>query len=199
MSLNDFYEKRKGSDKFDLGYVDAFYDRLFLPRKKTTKSILEIGVQTGDSILLWKEFFTNARVYGIDVLPCPVNDGLFEMSCDPNSGIRIFDNTNAYGEIVIEGLKHIEPEGFDIIIDDGPHTYDSMVYFLLRYLPIVKSKGILILEDIIDPKWTPELLQLINPKVGKVTVVDMRHRLKSEQSKKLWSENGLDVIIVEKY
>ena len=44
---------------------------------------------------------------------------------------------------------------FDIIIDDGSHTYEHQTFFLEKYVQLLAKKGILICEDI-------NLLQVIN-------------------------------------
>ena len=44
---------------------------------------------------------------------------------------------------------------FDIIIDDGSHTYEHQTFFLEKYVQLLAKRGILICEDI-------NLLQVIN-------------------------------------
>ena len=174
------------TDKDVLGYVDEFYDELLSPRKDSATNILEIGVSSGGSISIWKEFFTSAQIYGIDVNP------VGEIANDPR--ITFIQNDGYIPEV----SNSFTNEFFDVIIDDGPHTYKSMVYFLINYLPKVKSGGLLVLEDIIDCSWTPNLLNLIDPAIGKITVYDMRGKQKTGHLLNLW-KNGLDVIVVEKY
>ncbi len=52
------------------------------------------------------------------------------------------------------------------------------------------------LEDIIDPAWTPDLLLLI-PGSYRVEVVDMRGKQKTPELLEKW-QHGLDVIIIQK-
>lgn len=175
------------TDKDVLGYFDEFYDTLLSPRKDTATNVLEIGVQNGGSITLWKDFFTSAQIYGIDI--DPVGEKFVD---EPRV---TFIQNNAYCEEVSDGFAD---NFFDVVIDDGPHSYGSMVYFLEKYLPKVKSGGVLVLEDIIDRDWTPSLVDLIDPAVGKITVYDMRGKQKTHWLLEGW-KNGLDVIVVEKY
>jgi predicted O-methyltransferase YrrM len=172
------------NDKGMLGYIDQFYDPLFSPKKDTTLSLLEIGVAFGGSIRMWRDYFTNAVITGID----PFVDF-------PKEERTVFLKIDAYTQSTVDMFQD---GSFDIVIDDGPHSFDSMVYFLQNYLPKVKSGGILILEDIHNTSWTPKLLNLIDPAVGKISVVDMRNKQTTEQLLGLW-KNGLDVIIVEKH
>ena len=191
MNLNDM--PHKVSDKFALGYVDTFYNDLLVPRKESATKVLEIGIWNGDSICLWRDFFSNATVYGMDISPPPGNPALY----DENSRIKLITQTNAYCESSVDMVKELEPEGFDVIIDDGPHTFETMSYFLQHYLPMVKPGGVVVLEDIIDLNWTPKFLELIDSNVWNAVVHDMRGKQKNEELLNRWS-NGLDVITVQK-
>lgn len=186
MSLLQIAEKyRYGSDKFDLGYFHAFYLHYLTPRKEQAKSILEIGVQTGDSILLWREFFPNAHVYGIDINSCPIL----------NNQERITHVvTDAYSDSFINMIGDGE---LDIAIDDGPHTLETMQIFLTKYFPKVKRGGLMVVEDIIDTSWTPILLNMLDKSQCSARVINMAGRVIEEERRIKWA-NGLDVIVVEK-
>jgi SAM-dependent methyltransferase len=186
MSLTEFAKNHHPrTDKYDLGYIDEFYHELFAPRVHAVKNLLEIGVYQGNSILLWRDFFPHASITGVDINQCP------RLHSEPR--VNVFYE-NAYAQSFVDKFpKNL----FDVIIDDGPHTFESMEFFLKNYLALVKPGGLLILEDIINPAWTPELLKLIDPGVSKVTVVDMRGKQLNANLLQDW-KNGLDVIIVEK-
>lgn len=175
------------TDKYHLGYIENIYDSIFSPRKDLKQNILEIGILYGGSVLLWRDFFTNSTIYGADITHCPALE---------NQERVVQLNADAYS---LEFVNILKKESFDIIIDDGPHTLESMVFYILHYLPLVKSGGLFVLEDIINPHWTPFLLELIKEKYPsyKVTVYDMRNKQKGEYLLNLW-KNGLDVIVVEK-
>ena len=191
MSLLQFVENYpvatdKGTDKYGLGYIHEFYDKLFTPKKDSTQNLLEIGVQEGKSILLWKDYFENATIYGVDVDECPSLHNLQRVNhivCD------------AYSDHSIDLIKN---DHFDIIIDDGPHTYDSMVVFLTKYFSKLKSGGIMVLEDIIDVNWTPKLLELVDQSLCRATVINMAGKQIDLQLKQRWI-GGLDIIVLEKF
>ena len=185
MSLLEFIEKNPTkTDKVSLGYIDQFYDRLFTPKKNKVKNLLEIGIWEGESLLLWRDYFTNAKIVGADIKHCPRIDN--ENRITQQIG-------NAY---TAEFLNQYKKEHFDIIIDDGPHTFETQSFFLTNYLPLLKKDVVLILEDIIDLNWTPKLLELIDDTKYKVTVVDMRLKQRDQQLLERW-RSGLDVIVVE--
>ena len=49
---------------------------------------------------------------------------------------------------------------FDIVVDDGPHTLESMIQFITLYLPLLKADGILVIEDVQDIAWLETLTQV---------------------------------------
>lgn len=171
---------RTRTDKFDLGYVTAFYQRLLEGRSVTR--LLEIGVDHGESIRLWHDYFPTAHIYGIDIRPCPEIAKL-------ERATQLVGN--AY---TIEMLAALPT--FDVIIDDGPHTFESMAFFLQHYLRLLNDNGLMVLEDIIDRKWTPRLLEMIPPQYETETI-DMRGRQETRELLARW-QNGLDVVIIHR-
>ena len=187
MSLEKCYvETANRTDKYDLGYITEFYDSLFSPIQNDVKKVLEIGIYDGDSVILWNDFFVNAEIHCADIAKRK----------DLSSYSRIFPvYANAYDTNFV---AQFEKESFDIVIDDGPHTYDSMVFSLNHYLNLVKSGGLFILEDIVDPAWTPHLLKIIQDRNDiSIEVHDMRLKQKVQHLYENW-KNGLDVIVVRK-
>ena len=128
-NLNNFLGIRH-TDKFDLGYVDLFYNDLFSRRKETVSSVLEIGVDHGQSILLWRDFFMNAKIYGVDIDPAPA-----AIVAEPNRIAHY--QLDAYSQNGVSCLQQLQFNGYDLIIDDGPHTLESMIFFLKKKLYLV--------------------------------------------------------------
>lgn len=187
-SLLEFAESVKYplTDKYNLGYMHEFYNEIFTPIKDTTTALLEIGVQEGYSVQFWRDYFTNASIHGVDI-----NESWYLQNIDKT---RItLHKQNAYD---INFVKSLPQNYFDIIIDDGPHTFESMVFFCNYYLPLVKQGGLFVLEDIIDTSWTSRLLQLIDSKFSS-NVIHMASKARTDSLKNMWA-NGLDVIIVKK-
>lgn len=182
----EFVENIPGDkpDKYELGYIQEIYNKLFTPKKNSCTKLLEIGIQYGLSLLMWKEYFLNADIYGIDVEYChhvintPRIHSYFE---------------NAYSK---ECVNLFSANSFDIVIDDGPHTLQSMIFFCKHYFNLVKPGGLFIIEDIIDTNWTPVLLNILGNK-HHVTVYNMAGKCKTENLNVKW-KNGLDVIVVVK-
>jgi len=138
-------------------YIDL-YETLLSSKKESATSVLEVGIgdfgpKNGGSIKLWRDYFTNATIYGIDILPA--DRVLDELLTDPR--VVLYTSTNAYNEdfvnenFINKGLK------FDFMLDDGPHTLESMKDFIRLYLPLLKEDGILIIEDVQSVDWFNEL------------------------------------------
>lgn len=122
-------------------YCSAFYDKHFLDYKDKELNLLEIGTGHGGSLFLWHDYFSKANITGIDV------NNYTDPKINRLSRAKTII-TNAYSLEVASNLPD-----FDIVIDDGPHTFDTHIQFLRLYLPKVKAGGVLVIEDIPDINW----------------------------------------------
>ena len=139
-----------GTDKHDgHDYINGFYDKAFEPFQDKKINFLEIGIQYGSSLALWRQYFSKANIYGVDVV-----DNRQEPYIDIPNVNYIFDN--AYSELDLPN--------FDIIIDDGPHTLQSMLDCIRIYLPKVNEGGMLVIEDIKDISWFFDLTNAVPEK-----------------------------------
>lgn len=151
MSLKSLINNEK-TDKDTLhSYIDL-YDELLKDKKTTATNVCEIGVLHGGSIKLWKDYFTRATVYALDI-----KDNTKDWDGVKDPRIKLFLNKNAYDfKFVDSVLKDIK---FDFILDDGPHTLESMKLAIRFYTPLLKSDGIFMIEDVQDIKWIDDLIQ----------------------------------------
>lgn len=134
------------TDKNSIHSYLPFYESLFSPRKEKVKRVLEVGVERGGSIKLWAEYFPTAEILGFDV----------KLNVTPyNKRVKLFQG-NAYDVNVVSQLVQ---KGIycDVIIDDGPHTLESMVFFVKYYSQLLAPGGVLIVEDIPNPLWVQAL------------------------------------------
>jgi len=120
-------------------YINT-YEYLFWNKKYNNNNILEIGIgepkynkQNGGSIKLWNDYFPNSIVYGLDILDISnVNEEIIN-----KDRINLITSTNAYDANFIENTFIKNNIKFDILIDDGPHTLESMIFFVKFYLPLL--------------------------------------------------------------
>ena len=137
------------SDKNTVHSYLPLYQKLLINKKETAKNVLEIGILYGGSIKLWSDFFTNATVYGLDIIN--INNVWEEIR--NKEKIILYTSTDAYNNnFFINNFlnKNIK---FDFMLDDGPHTLESMKQFIKLYSQIMTNDGILIIEDIQAWEW----------------------------------------------
>lgn len=134
-----------GTDKgYPKSYIDEFYEDKFLSLIDSEITLVEIGVRSGASLKLWSEYFSKANIIGIDNLSdfnnyqVPINENW------TSSNKVTFIDADAY---VQETVDKIDGK-IDILIDDGPHTFESHVKLLELYIPKMNSDGMIIIEDI---------------------------------------------------
>ena len=166
MSLNELVDNYFTDKNTYHSYLDL-YESLLCKKKETAKNILEIGVgdfveKNGGSVKLWRDYFKNANIYALDILPIErVIDELLD-----NERIFLYMSTDAYNEAFFMNHFLSKNKKFDILLDDGPHTIESMIIFIKLYSQLMTDDGILIIEDVADWSWidiltnaTPEHLK----------------------------------------
>jgi SAM-dependent methyltransferase len=144
-------------------YGDS-YDEIFEQFDKSSNiDFLEIGIQKGGSLLAWKDYFINASIYGVDILDTILPEYRREEFTYIISDIKDIS--------VKERLKDIS---FDIIIDDGSHYLNDVLFVVSNYLIKLKKGGVLIIEDCQEPEnWLKEVTKLV-PNGFSITVKDLR-------------------------
>jgi hypothetical protein len=139
------------SDKAVLHNYNYLYSALFSEMKGTCKDILEIGTYKGASLRSWKAFFPSAQVYGIDIDP----DTVFE---EERIKTMIADQNDLESMAAVNKLWNTE---FDVVIDDGWHQPEASVLSMISFIPKLKKKGIYVLEDIDQTKYSSFYNELV--------------------------------------
>lgn len=142
----------------------------FIDDQRQTYSFCEIGVSAGGSALLWQKLCPTAHVLGIDATNNVDKSVLARL--DPTRYTFIFDDAYA-ARTLIKAQEH-SPNGFNLIIDDGPHSLESQIYFLRMYLALLRPGGICVIEDVQDPNWFNNLTREL-PQHWPRQVIDRRH------------------------
>lgn len=165
--------KRGYTDKNTTHSYLPLYEKLLNPIADTATNVLEIGIgdfrenqvtshKNGGSLLMWLDFFTKAKIHAIDILG---EDSVHEQVLNSDR-IKTYTNTDAYNTDNIQ--KYFTDKGikFDFILDDGPHTLQSMIDCIKLYHELLTDNSILIIEDVQSTDWfdalkkeTPDHLQ----------------------------------------
>jgi len=129
-------------------YLDLYHE-LLINRKGSAINVLEIGILKGGSIKLWSDFFSNATVYGLDI--CDSSQVWDEIK--NKDRIKLLTSYDAYNNDMFRNSFLNKGIKFDFMLDDGPHTLESMISFIQMYSQIMTDDGILIIEDVQSPEW----------------------------------------------
>lgn len=150
--------------KYGVTY-DLVFNSQYLKLKRPLK-ILEIGISLfGDgSVGPLSEIGYVEKYVGID--------NKQYTGFIPSSKVAIYAGPeyDAYKKETIQLIQ--EKEGkFDIIIDDGPHTWDSQKWFFENYYDLLNEDGVLLCEDIHQSNY--EHLQQLSKKLN-LYILDLR-------------------------
>ena len=151
------HDKPGGTDKnTNHSYVDV-YGKILAPHMGRNGNLLEIGAQYGGSILLWHELLDKFKILSIDTKD--QIDPLIKSKLSYNKFTLIVDD--AYKKSTVDQCVNLHPGGFEIIIDDGPHTIDSQLSSIDLYLNLLKPNGVFVIEDIQDFSFVDLIKQKI--------------------------------------
>lgn len=147
------------------------YDTLFSRLREKAVNVLEVGIQTGGSIKLWRDYFQNATVYGLDIMP---KSNLWSVIAN-DSRIKLFTSTDAYNTDFFNNTFLSPGMKFDMMLDDGPHTLDSMKAFIQMYSHLLTDDGILVIEDVQSWEWISILKSTVPSELQEyIQVYDLR-------------------------
>jgi hypothetical protein len=155
-------------------YLDL-YEKLLCTKKNTARNILEIGIgypgDNGGSIKLWHDYFINANIYTLDIQH--INDVWDEIK--NNNRINLITSTDGYDENIFKKTFLDKNIKFDMMLDDGPHSLESMKQFIKLYSQIMTEDGILMIEDVQAIEWLDELKDVVPENLKKyIRCYDLR-------------------------
>lgn len=144
MSLLDKIAIIRGTDKSSLTHNYCAKYEKYLPFKRTDKlKLLEIGVLDGSSLKMWSDYFMFSEVIGIDI----------DKRCKQYEEGRIKVEIGSQADEIF--LNEIgEKYGmFDMILDDGSHKNNHVIFSFEKLFKYVKPGGLYIVEDSCTSYW----------------------------------------------
>lgn len=130
------------TDKVSIHCYGDAYDELFSPFDRNAHlNILEVGTQKGGSLCAWKEYFPNSTVTGIDIIDV----------------VKPEYNREGITHIISDINHWDTDQTFDIIIDDGSHALEDILYVIKEFSPKLKKGGLMIVEDVQSPSWLSDI------------------------------------------
>ena len=121
-----------------------YYHKHFQPYQGQEITLLEIGVQNGGGLFMWRNYFgSKAKIIGVDIEPKSKVLEKFGFS------IRIGDQADAaFWKSFTEEFNDI-----DIIIDDGGHYMDQQIISFQSLFPALNDNGLYLCEDTWTSYW----------------------------------------------
>lgn len=133
-----------GTDKFGYHDYTPNYFKMFAHLKEAKIKVLEIGVggyadddRGGQSLEVWRDFFPNAEITGIDIQ---------KKTMDLGPRVEILQGSQVDPDFLKELVEKRGP--FDIIIDDGSHRNEHIVASYQMLFPTLVPGGIYVAEDV---------------------------------------------------
>ena len=129
------------TDKLTVHGYERFYDFFLLPFKNRDFNFFEIGVDAGRSLKMWNDYFTKAKIYGMDI----------EHEYKHEKGIIFKGDQSKIKDLnkIIDIIKKS-----DFIVDDGSHVPEhQLLTFNHLFENLLNYGGIYIIEDIETSYW----------------------------------------------
>ena len=128
----------EGTDKSSVchGYLEH-YDRMFGGWRDAPITLVEIGVFDGASLRAWRKYFSRARIVGLDIDPACLRHAA--------EGIEVVIGSQTDAAFLAEVARWTRPS---IIIDDGSHRADDIMFTFERMFESLLPGGCYIIEDL---------------------------------------------------
>lgn len=138
-----------GGDKAVGHNYATCYQTHFYSLRNRKLNVLEIGIggygdpkSGGQSLRMWKAFFPNSRIYGIDIVDKSFHD---------EYRIKTYKGSQFDKGFLQRVAKEIGP--IDIVIDDGSHYNDHVIESFSILFPFMVGGGIYAVEDLQTSYW----------------------------------------------
>lgn len=132
-----------GTDKSSKHHnYTSSYNDVFFPLKEKNLHILELGVSEGSSLSLWKQYFINSLIVGVDIINLTEKKfpNLFDTNCKMELGSQ---DDALFLKSIFDKYKD-----FDIIIDDASHMSSKTISSFNILFPLLNNGGIYVVEDL---------------------------------------------------
>lgn len=138
--LSELYGTDKRPEPLGHGYTH-YYHALLDRRRESIRKVVEIGIDMGASLRMWRDYFPSATVYGLD--------------CDRNKLITE-ERIESYlcDQSIADSLQDISfriGSNIDFMVDDGSHETGHQIMSAMAYVPLLAKGGIYVIEDVLHP------------------------------------------------
>ena len=142
--LLDFWIFKEHRLIYRLLHYFPIYDEWFKKFRNTDLIFVEIGVQNGGSVQMWKDYFgKDAKIIGVDIDPRCKQFEDDQISIEIGSQ----EDVNFWTE-----FKKKYPR-VDILLDDGGHTMNQQIVTFQQMFPHIQEGGLYFCEDCHTSYW----------------------------------------------
>jgi SAM-dependent methyltransferase len=164
----------------------SIYNLLFSNLRYKNIKLGEVGILDNNSMLCWREYFTNAELYGFEYF-----DSRLEKAINDNIECKYIKMDIKNVHSISEGLS-FAGSNFDILIDDSTHEFKDQIKFINEGHKHLKTGGILIVEDIFIDAYEQDYANAINLEhFSSATFINANHNLKNSEG---WNNDKLLVL-----
>jgi len=132
----DFYEARFGICR---EYIQNVFECGLGTNNQNIPNNMGLFGKPGASLRVWKEFFPNAQIRGADI----DKNVLFS-----EDRILTYYVDQTSPDSIEQLWQNVSTANFDLIIDDGLHTFDAGICFFENSFNKVKPNGLYVIEDV---------------------------------------------------
>ena len=122
-----------------------FYRELAHRKAGTVKSILELGMFEGGSLVMLDKLFRPQRLAGIDIRKTPIQP--LEDYAKTNRHVRTYYGLSQADDALDGVLSENFPDGIDLVVDDASHLYELTRRTFELSFPHVRPGGLYLIED----------------------------------------------------
>jgi hypothetical protein len=146
MKLSEIAKAYPTDKDFTHNYYEAAYESAFSSIREEVKLVCEIGIGGfwnevgwvhGNSLKVWRDYFPNADILGLDIKEYQIED---------LGRIRTGWLDQSKKDLVVDYASKLKD--YDLIVDDGSHNIYDQQITLAYFFKCLKPGGIYILEDL---------------------------------------------------
>jgi len=129
-------QHKAGKSKLFLIHYEQHFRRL----RDQKVQLLELGIDKGGSLLMWRDYFRTGTIVGLDLEHVEIND--------TTGKIHVYQGNQRDLSLLNRIGHECAPAGFDIIIDDASHIGEiTSISFWHLFTQWLKPGGLYVIED----------------------------------------------------
>jgi len=139
------YYRHDGHRAYKWHHYLEVYDRHLSRFRGQAVHVLEIGINYGGSLQIWKRYFgERAIIHGIDIDP----------DCARFAEERVVPHIGDQADVDFLGRVIREMGRVDVVIDDGGHQCADQIATFEALYPLVDPNGVYVCEDTRTSYWS---------------------------------------------